>query len=754
MRVERKVLKSMPAIAAVLLALLLGACGADKPQGGTVATVAGSGTSANGKTVYVEGATNVGLEACTTCHPAQTAAWLVSRHGNSNAEPAGTESNYAAACKACHEPNGEGSQSIAGVSGMLPRVGCEACHGGGSLHAGAGGTGPIGYAAFPEGTMGVASVVPVSGQFRTCTKCHQLLDPTDPANLATTSTPHGSSTTSNQIITDTHFATPGNFPGGSGANTKNITGYAMDFASEKVCTDCHNPHGTADINREWALSAHADKLAAKDALGYFSTAWAHYNWTLASRAVCQRCHTTTGYAAYADAFRNGDPAGAAAIRLGATPPLQPNDKFKPEMLKCNGCHTDNRGTLRNPGPVTANYDYPIPVGAGGKPYALASYTFPDVSNSNVCMLCHTARENGDTLKGLNDPALLSAGTISAFDFSKNGFVNSHYLSAGGTVFTATGFEFPERPYENISTYRHVLIGSSAVPNTGTSGPCVGCHMSRPAKNGNHLFLPVTRDTVIPGKIDNIASQVCIYCHTESGDGGLAGLINERKEEYEASIEAVTYIIDKRGFYFREANPYFFQLRTAGTATITALVTQGSATVIGNGTRWVSAPTGTVKYGSSGDYFKADNDGIYYQVKSVASDTTLTLASTYKGTDDPAAAFTIISSSATQNWLTKKGSGIVPAAATDTDTTGAATGKFNMAAAFNLNLLAHEPGGYVHNRYYVKRLLYDAIDWADDNEMNYSVGATLNALPSGALFKQGAITYLLPYGTLGIAAERP
>ena len=100
---------------------------------------------------------------------------------------------------------------------------------------------------------------------------------------------------------------------------------------------------------------------------------------------------------------------------------------------------------------------------------------------------------------------------------------------------------------------------------------------------------------------------------------------------------------------------------------------------------------------------------------------------------------------------------MPAAVTDTDTTGNTTGRYNMGAAFNLNLLEHDPGGYVHNRIYAKRLLYDAIDWADDNLLNYSVGATLNTVVidgTAPIWKAGAIKYLLPNGILGIAAERP
>lgn len=79
----------------------------------------------------------------------------------------------------------------------------------------------------------------------------------------------------------------------------------------------------------------------------------------------------------------------------------------------------------------------------------------------------------------------------------------------------------------------------------------------------------------------------------------------------------------------------------------------------------------------------------------------------------------------------------------------ATGKPNMGAAFNYNLIIHDPGAYAHNRYYIKRLIYDSIDWLDDNNLNSSVSATLNALPDSTTYKQNAITYLL--GTTG---QRP
>jgi hypothetical protein len=80
------------------------------------------------------------------------------------------------------------------------------------------------------------------------------------------------------------------------------------------------------------------------------------------------------------------------------------------------------------------------------------------------------------------------------------------------------------------------------------------------------------------------------------------------------------------------------------------------------------------------------------------------------------------------------------------------------------MLHFEPGAYVHNSKYVKRLIYDSIDWLDDNKLNYSAGTTISNM-AAALTADGdgtaaadvaaAMEYLLPNGVLnGVAAERP
>jgi len=65
---------------------------------------------------------------------------------------------------------------------------------------------------------------------------------------------------------------------------------------------------------------------------------------------------------------------------------------------------------------------------------------------------------------------------------------------------------------------------------------------------------------------------------------------------------------------------------------------------------------------------------------------------------------------------------------------------DLGAAFNLSMLHHEPGAYVHNRFYTKRLIFDSLDWLDgdtvgsDGEVMDGV-IDLSAFPAAAAWYQ-------------------
>jgi len=619
-----------------------------------------------------------------------------------------------------------------------------------------------------------------SDEFATCTTCHQLLNgsgnilhdgyhsPYDAGKNAVN--PYGSW---ESYLPSTHFDNPATPTLGADnqpvSGTGAIEGYIVNpFSSHDpmpknsnsgTCRDCHNEHkGSITINRQWAKSAHGGFLLdAKEAAAAATSnvytagvteaeapAWFHYNWKDNSRLACQRCHTSTGFRNYAnnqltydansdtypDApndFQYLDPGGAGNGRYTA----------RAEVLYCWACHTDNVGGLRDPGAINANYN--VLAGAANDKYAVASYQYPDVKGSNVCMGCHTGRENGDSV------ALLATGGAANVTFANRSFINSHYLTAGGTVFTATGYErffvdagtnMVSRDYNNPASYMHDHIGTTAAPGTGSNGPCVGCHMSA---SESHLFLPVQKD--VNDAITAITSPICTQCHP----GGEAlsispGMLESQKTVWEHALKALQTMLDTDGYYFRNGNPYFFKLRTRiGIADATA----GSNIVTGGGTaNWSTVATS--------DYFRIDDEGTYYAIGTVTGATnTLSLKSNFGGSVNYSGTnYTIIrggSSGGANYWLSLG----------DADGSGNTTGKNNMGSAFSYNLLSHDFGAYAHNRYYNKRLIYDAIDWLDDNVMNYSTGTWLNSVPAGTSWKANAMSYLLVNGTAtGTSAERP
>lgn len=538
---------SLVVLALFALVILLGGCGNSNQKSTSPAESSSLAT-----------ATVVGLRTCTGCHTAVTADWMASRHANAEGgldSPGYPTLGQISSCtQNCHDPNGDSGNLTANYTGNVPRpvIGCEACHGPGSLHANDGGSGAISRL---SGTFTLASyslgTVSVSGQFMMCSVCHELLDSSGTGTTVATHGPTTSSPTptgSQYVITDTHFAvgafdTTGKFTGLTGTATgANITGYAMDYNSPTVCSDCHNPHGTADINRDWSASKHADKKGSSNNGG----PWGGRNWSCDGTSVlacgptptyvaplitdnryCQRCHTKTGFAAYADAIRSGNTALFQALDTGNYPPglsspVKYQIDWKPEMLECLGCHTDNLGTMRNPGAFTATYDFrttPVGAPAPNQVYAHATFQYPDLGGANVCILCHSGRTNGATIKNLNtDP------TLSIADLSILKAADSHHFPVAATMFKGLGYEYAGRNYANASTYKHFVIGTPAVPNTGTNGPCVGCHMFRSSGPASHLFEAVSKtgSTVV-----SVSSEVCFNCH-EGSSTSLAAVVDAER----------------------------------------------------------------------------------------------------------------------------------------------------------------------------------------------------------------------------------
>ncbi|MEI6208326.1 MAG: hypothetical protein WCP20_16215 [Desulfuromonadales bacterium] len=355
------------------------------------------------------------------------------------------------------------------------------------------------------------------------------------------------------------------------------------------CSNCHiTINGTLDVSNDpallkertdWASSGHGDTKGA---------GWIASNFKTLSG--CVQCHTPIGFIAYSTAKITG--------AWGTT-----SDKTS-NVLSCDGCHTNiGTGAVRASNPI--------------QPYANDPYVNPDLSVSNLCVKCHSGIESGRSIK---------AQSAASADFTNLAFIGSHSSAAAGILLKSVGYEFASNNYSNSRHFKHDRIGSNHFKaygyDTGSGGPCVGCHMSTSNK---HSFTPLLKDA--HGVVTSITSTSCAGCHT--GPAYLdASRMNVRGTKYAAALSALQKVLETRGIYYANVAPYFFR--------------------------------------SSGN-------------------------------TDPANAIT--------NWG-------------NADT---------MGAAFNFNLLQHEPGAYAHNMIYTKRLIYDSIDFLDNGLLDNSVIPTINGL---------------------------
>lgn len=523
---------------ALALAMLLPGCwGSSKST--SVSVGGGGGVLAT--------ATAVGIDKCYNCH-ANTAidgtrifeGWALSRHANYDNSYDGWDDlvegttsyhgyrpGYDPAeqdtCGVCHNPNDDAlnlAMYVGPGSGTTPRfvVGCEACHGGGSLHFG---VGPIGGPTLGE--YAVAASTGQSSQYNTCRSCHG-------------DTFH--TTRTYRLISDTHF------DNGARAVGSDIQGYVIRKALNTSCTDCHLTHRFSLVeNRAWHLSAHGDFAGA---------AWNHYDWKQSNRQACQRCHTTTGYVNYTSDQASYNPANNVFVATDN----------QSEMLYCYGCHQVDEGGMMEARRTVASAYLP------GGPGANDNVEITGKGNSELCINCHSGREAGSQVKailaGLTNPG--GADNVSFGTF------NSHYLAAAGTLFqdntfsaadnTFTGpgaYQFPGKNYAKVSYFEHDSIPYTT-GNGEEGGPCVGCHMSSPNNDNNyetgtHSFMPVIHDN--NDVMTELTSTKCAECHAGAYTITVDDL-NTLEEEYDARKDELQTALESIGIYYNSgAYPYFY-----------------------------------------------------------------------------------------------------------------------------------------------------------------------------------------------------
>lgn len=410
-------------------------------------------------------------------------------------------------------------------------------------------------------------------QFDLCTSCHTLLDPTIGDDWVGENSYHEDR--ASRTIADTHYDDPATDAAAGG-----IEGYVVRNNGDSACSDCHDVHATdrmypdpnlevgdweedpdnnpIDINRDWAESGHAGRIALVKENGsdpFYNAvtsdtgdAWVHYDWdatteydegeVVLDRGECQECHTATGVANYLDDPDSYDPLNNDFSHLdGWSLDGGPNGETvsspQNELLYCWGCHSNvSEGTLRNPGAISRPYE------VDG-----ATVVLPDIGNSNVCVNCHGARGNveGYELSSPLDPSAVLTSRPGFGGGTKN-VTEAHYLTAAATIYqelTEIGYMYPGGDYDNDSDYEHDQILEDS------SGPCAGCHMQ---SDKPHVFDVVdkTDDT-----INAVNSTICTDCHAAD-----VPFLQTRADGYHEALQVLEDELINVGLTFSPSYPYF------------------------------------------------------------------------------------------------------------------------------------------------------------------------------------------------------
>lgn len=582
---------------------------------------------------------------------------LLNGCGSSSKESAGLPADVAkvneSSCAQCHGSAFNAQSGMPIYSEYVqskhfsPEVGCQGCHGGGAQHNG---VGPIPFVN-PD----------TSGK---CFGCHQS------AFLGAYNT--------NKIPTAIQKA---HFYNITGAGIHDAMYVTKNF--ENGCTACHEPHnplkGKGSAERKvWAESGHGRVSNLPFADEDFKV-----------NTSCIRCHTSTGYVN----FLTGKTGGTTAAWSDPFPSktwATSGDNGR-EVITCRTCHNNDSFSVRSAASFT------IPYNSNNNPKAL-----PNVGESNLCVACHSGRENEDSIESIAD-------------FSNASFKNSHYKAGAALMYLAAGFRnfttqttvIGSTTYaktlnpDNISVPAYGIVGgvtsthrklgttlingdshnpSVFVPGSfDNNGPCVTCHLNaNGAPTGNNLTTGRRPATGHSWKIDvNAVAQVCINCHaSETADisgpvpianqAALELFLEEQSKASTDSLEVIKSVL--LGKYKISYNPDVYP------------------------------------------YFYDENLPLVNGARPAVKDWTRSAVSGFGGVKNQK------------------------------------LGKRLMGAAFNLQLITKDPGAFAHARSYVRRLIYDSIDWLDDNKMNLSAGATAKTL-FPALFVQDTNAYNVAGGTI-------
>ena len=597
--------------------------------------------------------------------------------------------------------------SVAGNNTKATAYGCGTCHSGALAADGS-------VTATPTAVHGVTATAA-----NTCQICHS-----GSRHEATTHATNHAAATNCIVCHDAHTLRVG-LPHQNYTTSVANPNYRASYVTPRTtCASCHFAGPLNDSNdavrTAWKESGHGDNngLAWKDS--------ASHVWKNSGTAVnfqttipvndCVRCHTANGFAAFATSgFTN-------VSSLHAT------DKDC-EPLSCNACHVTGAAARLTVPAVTSFYNVSTVDKTSKKTIkSRIQARFPDVGESNLCVGCHAARVNG--------PNLTDLANSGNWDLSNTSFQNSHYDAAAGTMYMKVGFKnfttlgapAPKSnvgaPFVSTQTYNDTLtaldtttpdgvangqnsahrrIGTPLIAGSeeyltaggdptaiATNGPCVTCHMKAYNPIAGNGFAPPSAGRPGAGhslQIDDAtAQQLCLQCHADAAhlDGG-DGAGNGKYTTMGNLADLKSAMLEPQSAAFQNGLTLVKQLLL-------------------------------VKY-----QIKYD-PAVYPYFYDLQKDAT--------------------GKTAVTDWTRKNVAGVSNAAVLalgNANITVIPTGGLTqtqayrlMGACFNLNVLARDPGAYVHARTYTQRLVFDTVDFLDNNTMDFTALTTARAATAAGL----------------------
>ncbi|MFH2121561.1 MAG: hypothetical protein ABIJ25_14375 [Pseudomonadota bacterium] len=671
--------------------------------------------------------------------------------GNKEGDAAATATVSETSCVVCHSTSLERLTAYQIVAKYTPSihnvssVGCQDCHGAGGSHNG---VGPIPY--------------PSPG-YAQCTSCHDSGTATDYALVTKYST-------SKHLLADTEdgrakcnrchthqgavLSAISNYTGDGNVMAAMVGAPGVIANPEPIkCNTCHETHDAKKLRVDTAwlpsttvgaaiASTNAQFRLCTQCHGYTTPAGLLMgSGTAASGTALASYHDTSWYRIIGTTHYDNPATGYGlaanliegyVLRHGGTNPNPCLDCHGHEALAGTRrgetttptIYTDWAQSGHGGGMLTAKYaaaaanpvtgtrgsaeytttghaqvDAVMAAGSDGVNYSWAHYPWNNTTSRGTCQKCHTATGAAN---------YMDSPTTYAADGSGNLFT---HLS-GWTP--ATGSPQAELLY------------------------CWGCHSkagSGALRNPGAVTSEATYQGAAITYSDGGKSNGCYVCH--GGRGDIMGARSSRFMAHHAPAATTLFsAVTKVGYQYAGlsySNPSYFAHDTIGITAgdgpcVTCHMKSSSSHSFGVVTKTAGVIT-AIKTQATCDGCHTGNYVI----------TAAKLEEESEGYQQAGTILLAYVANTITNYL-----GVAVTSANYRTVAEGAYGAFQ-----NAKLHTEEPGGFAHNRYYVKRLIFDSIDWMDNGALDGTI--TINA----TTYPKAAEWFGAPAGTTGsYAATRP